>query len=575
MKFSGIALAALPAAVLAVPAPPATGTIQCDAPSVTCVTLPSGTVAGSVSQVENFNGIPYADPPVESLRLRPPKKLSRELGLFDATGVAAKCPQMPITPDPSSFDTIKKKVPESKDNPFISDGEDTTGQEDCLTISVQRPKGTKAGDKLPVLFYIFGGAFVFGSTSANNASDFIQFAEAQNQKFVFVGVNYRVAGFGFLGGAEILKDGSANLGLLDQRMGLEWVADNIASFGGDPDKVTIWGQSAGSMSVFDQMALYDGNATYNGKALFRSAIMNSGSITPTDPVDCPKAQAIYNAVVEKSNCTGTDTLDCLRRKDFKTFYDAVNSVPRVGGYTSLALSYLPRPDGKVLTDSPDVLVKNGRYHAVPVIIGDQEDEGTIFALAQTNVTSTERLVDYLSQYYFAHATKAQITEFVGTYSPDSSAGSPFRTGILNEYYELFGQGKGFKRVAALLGDFVFTLTRRITLEAMVAHDANVPAWSYLSSFQHLTPYLGTAHGSDVAMLFSGTGNPARSGRTYYLNFLHNQDPNVGVGGFRQWPKWADEHKLLWIQALSNNLLDDNFRAESYEFMKNNTKILYF
>lgn len=100
----------------------------------------------------------------------------------------------------------------------------------------------------------------------------------QDQPFIFVAVNYRVAGFGFMPGKEILADGSGNIGLLDQRMGLEWVADNIAAFGGDPTKVTIWGESAGAISVFDQMALYGGNITYNDKPLFRGAIMNSGSI---------------------------------------------------------------------------------------------------------------------------------------------------------------------------------------------------------------------------------------------------------------------------------------------------------
>lgn len=192
--------------------------------------------------------------------------------------------------------------------------------------------------------------------------------------YVFVAVNYRVGGFGFMPGKEILKDGASNLGLLDQRMGLEWVADNIDAFGGDPDKVTIWGESAGAISVLDQMALYDGNNVYKGKPLFRGAIMNSGSITPTDPVDCPKGQVVYDAVVKKAGCAAAaDTLACLRALPYQQFLDATNSVPAILSYNSVALSYLPRPDGKVLTLSPDVLVKQGKYAAVPMLIGDQED----------------------------------------------------------------------------------------------------------------------------------------------------------------------------------------------------------
>ncbi|KAM3547770.1 hypothetical protein MY1884_009450 [Beauveria asiatica] len=94
----------------------------------------------------------------------------------------------------------------------------------------QRPKGTCANDRLPVRFYIFGGGFMFGATNASDAENFIKCAGRQSQQFIFVGVNYRVGGCGFLGGAEVLKDNSTNLGLRDQRMDLEWVADNIAYY---------------------------------------------------------------------------------------------------------------------------------------------------------------------------------------------------------------------------------------------------------------------------------------------------------------------------------------------------------
>lgn len=188
-------------------------------------------------------------------------------------------------------------------------------------------------------------------------------------------VNYRVGGFGFLAGSEIKQDGSSNLGLLDQRLGLEWVADNIAKFGGDPSKVTIWGESAGSISVFNQMALYNGDNTYKGKPLFRAGVMDSGSIVPADPVDGVKGNDIYDAVVDAVGCSGSaDTLNCLRSVDYETFLKATTSVPSIFDYSSLALSYLARPDGVVLTESPEILAQNGQYvsHSCSWLFGPVE-----------------------------------------------------------------------------------------------------------------------------------------------------------------------------------------------------------
>ncbi|KAG5971885.1 hypothetical protein E4U55_001043 [Claviceps digitariae] len=534
------------------------------------VDLPSGgTVTGrSLLDIESFNAIPFADPPVGPLRLKPPQKFSGTFDRIDGTGIAPACPQMIISR--TSLGVIGAVVDDLLQIPLLKT---ISGQEDCLTVTVQRPSNTKADARLPVLFWIYGGGFEFGATNTYDATSILATAVSQNQPFIYVAVNYRVAGFGFMPGKEILADGSANIGLLDQRMALEWVADNIAAFGGDPSKVTIWGESAGAISVFDQMALYDGDATYKGKPLFRGAIMNSGSIITADPVDCPKGQAVYDTVVREAGCSSSkDTLECLRAADYKTFLNAANSVPSIISYQALALSYLPRPDGKVLRQSPEKLAQTGKYHAVPMIIGDQEDEGTLFAILTANVTTIDKTVDYLSTYFFHGATKTQLRELVELYEPALLQGSPFRTGILNELYP------GFKRLAALFGDLTFTLARRVTLSYAMAVNPDVPTWSYLSSYNYGTPFVGTFHASDILQVFYGIlpNNAMKSCRTYYLNFLYNQDPNKGVGGFSKWPTWKDAKKLMWFRSAStNDILADDFRSPVFDYIVGSKNSLYF
>ncbi|KAL2869438.1 putative extracellular lipase [Aspergillus lucknowensis] len=534
------------------------------APTAT-ILAPSATVVGKTSlDVDVFNAIPFAQPPIDSLRLKPPQPLERALGNFDATGLPKACPQFFFSTDDSDWPS--SVLADLTNNPLFQTI--TNAGEDCLTLDIRRPAGTTADDKLPVLVWIFGGAFELGGTAMYEATPLVQSSVSLDMPIIHVAINYRVGGFGFMPGKEILADGAGNLGLLDQRLALKWVADNIAAFGGDPDKVTIWGESAGAISVFDQMILYDGDNTYKNKPLFRGAIMNSGGIVPADPVDSAKGQAVYDAVVADAGCSSaTDTLECLRGLDYDVFLKAANSVPGVLSYHSVALSYLPRPDGTALTDSPDVLAKAGKYARVPFINGNMEDEGTIFALFQSNITTTDEVADYLASYFFHGATQEQLKELVATYPDTTTDGSPFRTGIFNNWYPQF------KRIAAILGDLTFTLTRRVLFQTVEDLTPDVPSWSYLASYNHLTPILGTFHGGDILQVFYGIlpNYASRSIQSYYFSFVYDLDPNSRRGSFMEWPQWGESHQLMQFFNDRGALLDDDFRSDTYEFISKNVE----
>ncbi|KAI5288587.1 hypothetical protein KEM54_005097 [Ascosphaera aggregata] len=562
------ALSALEACTVVLGAP-AASRVSVVAPSPQATYL-GGTEPG----IEYFKGIPFAQPPVKDLRLRPPKKLDKPLGRREATEFGPICPQFISSIQKGGLDLLPQQVlGQIMNSPLLQHNLLGLRQsEDCLTLHIYRPAGTKKGDKLPVLFWIFGGGFELGWSSMYPGEAWVLESVAMQQPIIYVTVSYRVGGFGFLPGRQVKEDGAGNLGLRDQRAGLEWVADNIEAFGGDPDRVTIWGESAGAISVFDQMLLYDGNNTYNGKPLFHGGIMNSGSAVPVLDIDSSKAQGVYDLVAQAGGCdTSDDSLDCLRKLDYYDFLDATTSVPGLFGFHSLALSYLPRPDGETLTASPDVLGRAGKYPDIPIIIGDQEDEGTMFALSEFNLTTKKEVIDYLREYYFTKIPRKDLTTLVSLYDDTSEDGSPFRTGLLNNVTPQF------KRLAAILGDLVFTLTRRVVLQIFTEQRKDSKAWSYLSSYYHDTPVMGTFHGSDLIQVFFGIvpNYASRSFKNYYISFVNHGTPNKGSQTYPDWPEWKENKQLLNMNSGNSKFIRDDFRQKASDFLANNMEVLYF
>ncbi|TQN65073.1 putative secreted lipase [Colletotrichum shisoi] len=238
------------------------------APQATLKGSTKGFLGAKSGEVESFMGIPYAKPPIGELRFKAPVRLTESLGEIDVTAEQPEsCPRFALKSDFGS--------------PLIPPG-----------LLDSRPAGTKEGAKLPVMYWIFGGGFELGSMSMYNGAGLVAEGMSTGKPFIFVAVNYRVGAWGFMPGKDVMDEGNSNAGLLDQRMGLEWVQDNIASFGAAIPKKSLCGENLLGpfrSSFFSQFTLFNGKITRNGKALFRGAIMNCGSAVPTDPMDSPKA----------------------------------------------------------------------------------------------------------------------------------------------------------------------------------------------------------------------------------------------------------------------------------------------
>ena len=301
---------------------------------------------GEIQGVEHqghalYKNIPYAEAPVGQLRWKAPVAKKPWTGVYQADKWGARPPQ-PTDPN--------------------QNGNEIAMSEDCLYLSVETPAKSTA-DKLPVFVMIHGGGFSTGSYSGTQES-FVK------EGIIYCSIEYRLGVLGFMAHPELTKEStrgiSGNYGILDQVMALQWIHDNIAAFGGDPEKVTIAGESAGGISVSMLCA------SPLCKGLFRGAISESGS--SFWPVSDSRGGNTAMVTVKSAEKAGLDFQKQMGKKNIKQ----LRKLPITELMNSQMGSFWPVVDGYVITDDQYKLYEKGEYNDVNVLIGTNSDEGSLF-----------------------------------------------------------------------------------------------------------------------------------------------------------------------------------------------------
>ncbi len=304
--------------------------------------------------VNSYRAIPYAAPPVGAQRWRPPVPAATWADVLDATSRPNACMQEGFLDLP---------VP------------GFAASEDCLYLNVDTPQ---SGSGLPVMVWIHGGGFVLGEglqTDGGTAGDLI----ARETDTVVVSMNYRLGPFGFLAHSALSQESprgaSGNYGLMDQTAALKWVQQNIEAFGGDPDNVTIFGESAGAFSVCSHLA------SPRSAGLFHKAIIQSGSCE-RPWVELSRAQAQGDVFAEALGCgeASEDSLPCMRDASAEDVLAALPPAPNFGFSPSAGVTadWFPILDGYFFDEQPADSFASGTFNQVPTLLGFTRDEARLF-----------------------------------------------------------------------------------------------------------------------------------------------------------------------------------------------------
>jgi para-nitrobenzyl esterase len=456
------------------------------------VKVKEGMVQGTIEDgLTVYRGIPFAAPPIGDLRWRAPQSLKKWDGVLQTTQFA---------PGP------------------IQGGNPPSGKsEDCLYLNVWTP-AKSASERIPVLVWIYGGGFGGGSTSERNYSG----ENLAKKGVVLVSIAYRVGQLGFLAHPELSAESpnkvSGNYGLLDMIAGLKWVKENIAAFGGDPKKVTIFGESAGGIAVSMLCA------SPLAKGLFHSAISQSGgSFGPPRPTTFPGENQKRLKDAEHDGETyaksaGVSSIAELRKID-------VSKLPSGRG---LGMSW-PIIDGWVIPDDQYKLYEAGRFNDTPILVGYNSDEGASFSPPKTPE-------DYIS------AVKVRY----GKFADDLIKAYPVGSNTVPKTARDLARDAAFGWHTWSWARLQSKMGKSKAYYYYFDQHPNYPADSPRAGY-------GSPHGQDVAYVFMhlDSSNPqitksdleiSEAMATYWTNFARFGDPNGK--GVPAWPAYNDANPAV-------------------------------
>ncbi|EOA83493.1 hypothetical protein ACJQWK_00331 [Exserohilum turcicum] len=355
--------------------------------------------------IEVFLGVPYAQDTSGKNRFKPPVPYQYKTGqVIDGTKPGPACPQsLGQLFAPLGLDNI------------------TSTSEDCLNLNIARPtaKDRQGKGPLPVLVWIHGGSFWWASNNEpTTAPDgMIKESVKNGSPIMHVAMNYRLGFFGFATSHALKKEGSMNAGLRDQRLAIEWVRDNIAVFGGDPNRITIAGQSSGGLAVGMQIMAYGGEKPLP----FQQAIAQSQSLEPG--ITGTFTRDAMKAVVDKvgcsskytSNSTSFDTpeaLDCLRKLDTATLFNASASTYVADIAHNIGDVWLPQVDGDFLPAAPSQLIAEGRFGNATFISGWMEGDLNVYT--NTSISTAKETHDFF-RGYLPSMSNSSLTHLLNLY----------------------------------------------------------------------------------------------------------------------------------------------------------------